>query len=331
MAGGEHLTNGPEARDGAPEDDFIARLMRLAGPRPAIPDDTRARVHASVRREWRSAVARRRALRWAIPAAVAAGLLLVAVFGGRLPLSVAPPVATVAMGDARASASGTRLVSGDAVHAGDSLAAGDGGLALAFEGGLSLRAAAHTAATIDGVDEITVSSGRVYSDSGPSNRHDRAMRVHTPVGSATDHGTQFAVGYEDGVMTVAVREGNVQVSAPRASYAADAGQKLTLQTGREAVFDEIAPYDRSWEWAAALAPPFDINERPVIEFLEWAARETGRELTFATDGARLAARAKQLSGSIAGLTPSEAIEAVLPTTRFVARIDDRRMIVTLSE
>ncbi len=64
------------------------------------------------------------------------------------------------------------------------------------------------------------------------------------------------------------------------------------------------------------APPFDIDGRPVREFLEWAARELGREIVFETPESEAEANRAVLSGSTVGLTPSEAIAAVLPTTRL---------------
>lgn len=94
----------------------------------------------------------------------------------------------------------------------------------------------------------------------------------------------------------------------------------------------MPPHDPSWDWAAALAPPFDIDRQPLIDFLQWAARETGRELVFTSDAARVAAMVNRLSGTVEGLTPSEAIDAVRPTIpSFSLRADDRRLVVSLSE
>lgn len=327
----EHSTNGAAAGNGSPNGDSIARLVRLAGPRPAIPADVQDRVHASVRKEWRHTVTRRRALRWTVPAALAASMVLAVVLGGKLPLIDGAPVATVAVADVEAGLQGNPLSAGDRVYAGDSIVTGGRGIALAFDNGLSLRLAAGTTTRVDAIDEVTLVEGRIYADTGPSSRSDRAIAVHTEVGSAFDRGTQFAVAYESDAMAVAVREGSVDVSARAASYTADAGQKLTLEPGREAVIETMPPHDRYWDWATALAPAFDIDDRPVAEFLNWAARETGRELVFASDSARLAAMATRLSGSVSGLTPEEAIEAVQPTVpRFDIRIEGRRIIVSLS-
>lgn len=327
----EHATKGAAAGNDSPRDDSIAKLMRLAGPRPAAPADVRERVHAAVKREWRHTVAARRTRRWAVPATIAAGVVLAVVLGGRVPLIDHEPVATVAV-VAGAGVQPEGLVSGDPVYPGDSITTADEGLSLAFGNGLSLRLAAHTSATVEAMDEVTVKTGTVYADTGPPDRVDRTITVHTDVGSATDHGTQFAVSYFNGAMSVAVREGSVRIDSGHEPYTAEGGEKVTLREGQDARYTKLSPHDSSWRWAAALAPTFNIDQRPVIDFLRWVARETGRELVFATDSVRLAATATRLNGSVAGLTPYQAIEAVQPTVpRFEFRVDEQRVIVRLAQ
>ena len=325
----EHSRSGASAGHD-PSDDSIAELLRLAGPRAAVPPGARARVHTAVKKEWRSNTAARRRRRWAVPASLAAAVVLAVALGGRLPLIDREPVAVVTL-VAGAGAQPHGLVAGDPLYPGDSIRTGDDGVSIAFGNGLSLRLAPHTVAVVEALDEVRLATGTLYADSGRRGRADRRITVHTDIGSATDHGTQFAVGYESGAMSVAVREGSVRIDARRAEYTADAGEKVTFRAGEEARYTELPPHDSSWRWAAALAPPFDIDRRPVIDFLHWVTRETGKELIFATDGARLAAMATRLNGSVAGLTPSEAIEAVRPTVpRFEFRVDQERVIVQLA-
>lgn len=327
----ENSRGGASAGYDTPRDDSIAKLLRLAGPRPAVPPGARERVHAAVKQEWRNSVAARRRRRWAVPASLAAAVVLAVMLGGRLPLITGEPVATVTL-VANAGVQPNSLAAGDPVYPGDSITTGDQGISLTFENGLSLRLAAHTIATVEALDEVTVTTGMVYADSGLPARADRTITVNTDIGSATDYGTQFAVAYDSGAMSVAVREGSVRIDAGQAPYTADAGDKVTFRKGEEARYTKLPAHDSSWRWASALAPPFDIDRRPVIDFLQWVARETGRELVFATDGARLAATATRLNGSVAGLTPSEAIEAVRPTVpRFQFRVDEQRVIVRLAQ
>jgi ferric-dicitrate binding protein FerR (iron transport regulator) len=326
----ERTTKDAAAGNDPPRDDSIAKLMRMAGPRPAVPPDAYTRVHAAVKREWRSAVAARRTRRWGIPAALAASVIVALVLGGRmLPMDRAP-VATVAM--TAGAGMQVHMRAGDIVYAGDSITTGKNGLSLSFDNGLSLRLAANTSATLEAIDEVIVTAGTIYADTGSRARADRMITIRTDVGSATDHGTQFAVAYDSGAMSVAVREGSVEVDAPRGSFTAEAGEKLTLDNGGKARYTKLASHDSSWQWATALAPAFDIERRPVMDFLRWVARETGKELVFETDSARLAAMSTRLSGSVAGLTPVEAIEAVQPTiSRFEFHVDEQRVIVSLAQ
>ena len=96
-----------------PREDSIARLIGLAGPRPPIPADVRARVHTAVRAEWREAAVRRRAPKWVLPAALAASFALAAVLGGRFLAPESQPVATIALAHGMTQASGARLAAGD--------------------------------------------------------------------------------------------------------------------------------------------------------------------------------------------------------------------------
>src|SRR4051812_50206285 len=53
-------------------DDAIAALVRLAGRRPSVPEDTARRVREAVHDEWMETIVRRRRTRWIGSAAVVA-------------------------------------------------------------------------------------------------------------------------------------------------------------------------------------------------------------------------------------------------------------------
>ncbi len=69
----------------------------------------------------------------------------------------------------------------------------------------------------------------------------------------------------------------------------------------------IEPSSDEWDWASNAAPDFDIDGRPVHEFLAWAGRETGLRVVFASPESAAEARRAVLSGSVAGLRPDEAL------------------------
>jgi hypothetical protein len=307
--------------------DSIAELVRLAGPRPDVPPHVQQRVHAAVHAEWRSTLRRRWTLHWGMPLALAATVILGIALSNRSPEIKAAPIATVALidgGDRLASG----LATGDPIYPGDAIATGEFGVALTGNRGLVLRLDAGTDATFESSEKLTLRNGRIYADTGQSIYGGTSVTIRTSVGSVTDVGTLFAVTHSDGDMSVAVREGRVDVSGSAGSYTAEAGDLLTLKQN-DVAFDKLPPYDSSWQWAEALAPSFDIESGTLLDFLRWAARETGKELVFENDDARVAATGTRLHGSISGLTPSEAIESVLPTTKFGSgyRIDERRIVI----
>jgi hypothetical protein len=76
----------------------------------------------------------------------------------------------------------------------------------------------------------------------------------------------------------------------------------------------MSTHGRQWSWVEALAPEFEIEDRPLGDFLQWAARETGRELQITDDRARSVVERTRLRGSVRGLTPLEALERVLRST-----------------
>jgi ferric-dicitrate binding protein FerR (iron transport regulator) len=301
--------------------------MRLAGPRPAVPPQVQKRVYDAVQAEWRSTLRQRRTMRWGVPAALAASVLLAVALSNRGPEVRSAPIAMVALAEGNAGAS-AGISPGDPVYPGDTIATGDGGLALTVRNGLSLRFDEGTTATFDSIGELTLQEGRIYADTGSSVYDARSITVRTRVGSARDVGTRFAVAYADGDMSVAVREGRVDVSHSRGTYTADAGQLLKLGSGADVALDQISIYDSSWDWAAALAPAFDLENHSLLDFLKWAARETGKELVFENDATRLAATGIRPRGSTEGFTPIEAIDSVLATTRLGYRVDARQIVIS---
>ena len=78
-----------------------------------------------------------------------------------------------------------------------------------------------------------------------------------------------------------------------------------------AIWPSVAVHGDAWRWAEAGAPPFAIEGRSLDEFLAWAARETGRNLVYASADAARESEQTRLKGSVAGLSPEAAVAAVL--------------------
>jgi hypothetical protein len=330
------------------DEQTMARLLRLAGPRPPVPADIEDRVYArvfeewrnsstqpeparvydTVHREWTKSTRRRLVRRWALPLALAASVALAValLFEPGEPDAVVLPVGTVA----RVVHAGGGVLPdvGDEVFPGEVLETGAGdGVSLALADAVSLRMGENSRLEIVAAGHYRLDHGRLYADSGDFVYRDRNLHIETALGAVTDIGTQFMVLAGDERLEVAVREGRVDVVNDATTHIAVAGERLTMDAAGDATVVDIDAYDSDWAWAANLSPAFDIENKSLLDFLRWAARETGRELVFEDQELRMTAMRTDLHGSVAGFRPLEAVDSVLSTTSFRYRIEAGRIIV----
>jgi len=325
----------------------LADLLKLAGERPEIPLGIESRVYHQVQQEWRASttepngekayrsvhsswrrkIFRRSLLRWIIPLGVTATAALVVVLSAP---SVQVPVQTVAT-VSRVVGSGQisrQYSNGMSVNAGDVISTGpDEGLSLLLARGESLRIGANTQIRIDGKDRFTLSGGRIYADTGLFVYRQDGLKIDTEFGQVTDVGTQFSVTADTDGLDVAVREGRVNIDNRGDLYSARLGERLILRNGQGASVDTIDSHDEYWNWVTDLAPEFDLQNKSLLDFLKWAARETGRELAFDSNDSRLFAMRTDVHGSVVGLTPDEALEAILVTTTVHYRIGEDSIVI----
>ena len=326
------------------DEETMERLLRLAGPRPPIPDDVEQRVYDRVYSEWATSTrapegervyakvhrdwSRRRAVRrWAVPVALAASLIFAVTLLVRPP----PPASRLPVGTVAkivgGPASGVPAIGGT-VYAGDRLTTGDGqGLSLALYNAGSLRLDADTVLVVDANNRFRLEAGRIYADTGDFVYPEHELVIETQLGDVTDVGTQFSVQIIAGGLDIAVREGRVDVQNGQVEATAVAGEYLKLRQDGAADIEALDPYDSYWDFAQALAPAFEIEDKSLLEFLRWAARESGRELVFENDELRMAAMRIDLHGSVADFKPLDAVQSVLAGTRFRYRIEPQRIVI----
>ncbi len=143
-------------------------------------------------------------------------------------------------------------------------------------------------------------------------------------------GTQYEVRLVDSGTRIRVREGRVQFSAPGGvRVVGEAGTQLTILADGEARSEAIARSGADWSWIGRVAPQFAIENRTLPEFLQWASRELGQEVVYATPASRAEAAAIRLRGSIEGLAPDAALAAVLSTTRLTSVERDGHILIEL--
>jgi hypothetical protein len=146
------------------------------------------------------------------------------------------------------------------------------------------------------------------------------LRITTVVGEIEHTGTAFEVMSNDHSVRIRVREGRIRFVEANATLSAVAGTELLAVPGASVAQRPVDTYGRDWQWIAALAPDYDIEGHPLIDFLQWASRELGRKLNFSDTHARQIAEQTILHGSVRGQLPVDALGNVLSTTSLAYEI-----------
>lgn len=306
-----------------PEDE-IAALIRLAGRRPAVPEEVAARVRAAAHEHWREGLRRRARVRWLwTGAALAAAALVILAVVLRVDTSAPPIPQKLVQIELRYGPVGIR--DGE-------IETGEGGrVAVRLLSGHSVRLDSDSRLRILGRTALALDRGTVYVDSGARTRAAEPLLLRTPWGVVRETGTQYEVRVRRGSLRIRVREGLVVLrAADGAIHGVGAAQELEMDGRKLSATREIATHGPEWGWTAGLAPMPDLEGLSARAFLETIAREGGWRLEFADpETARLAAETT-LQGSAEGLTPEQALEAVLPACGMSHRILFGRLIVDRS-
>jgi ferric-dicitrate binding protein FerR (iron transport regulator) len=315
------------------DDSSIETLVRLAGERDAPSAQAFDRARAAAFASWREGLratenARSRPRRGVWWAAAAASLSL--ALGGAWYWSASRPgiVARVAAvsGDVRLSGARAGIPAEDrAVLAGQTIDTRSGRVALAF-GALSLRVDRDTRLRLDAPDRVALLEGSIYVDSGGVNAA-TALSIATPAGDVRHIGTQFLVNVAGRVTSVRVREGRVTLGAQGAGHAVSAGEKLEVDGARSQLVGAQVSHGAEWEWAAMITPAFDVENRPLAEFLAWLAREHGWQLSYADATQQSRAQFVRLHGSLDGLDAHAMLERVSLITGIPLVLRDGALLV----
>ena len=175
-------------------------------------------------------------------------------------------------------------------------------------------------------DRVELLRGAIYVDSGRDGAT-APLVVVTPYGSVRHVGTQYEVRMLETELSVSVREGRIGLERKDASLQGAAGEQLVVSSGGNVRREVIAADAADWSWIAQVTPPYEIDQRPLVEFLAWAGRELGREVVFATPAAQAEAGQVILRGSVTGLTPDQAVDAVLVSTPLHAERVDGQLVI----
>ena len=334
----DHSTS-PEDRA---EEAKIERVLQAAGARAQPSQAVRDAVRAAAREEWSAMVAARRSQRRRVVGLSIAASVVVAAFAvwmARSVISPAPAVRVASIGHVaghveiagswgqkHAAAENEALLSGQKLITG-----ADGRVALALANGVSVRIDHDTRIQFADTHRALMTTGGVYVDSPGVTTAERRLRIETPVGAVEHLGTQYEARFASPSLRVRVREGRVALTPAKGILqSGGAGEQLTVGANGEVNRMPIDTHGGEWEWVSNLATTMDIDGRPLNEFLQWAARELGQPVVFATPESEAEAAKVVLSGSVDGLPPKDALAAVLSTTRLRHTEADDRIVISLN-
>lgn len=321
-------------RDAKFEED-VSRLVRLASRREAAPEAVTGRVYAGVHAHWRRRLQTKRRHRVLVGiAAVLAGMAVMTIAGRSLSPRIArtPPVASrapvaflehTAGGELWASASGPleALATGAGVKADTWLETRESGrAALRIAGGASIRLDTNTRVQVQSASVLLLDRGALYVDTGVDDR--ASLEIRTAHGVVQHLGTQFEVQVAPDRTRVRVREGSVVLVREKGRREATAGTELAVGNDGRMLRSDVTTYGPLWAWVEQSAPELKIEGQPLEALLRTVARETGWTIRFVSESTARAAAGVTLHGSAAGLTPSETLEAILPTCNLTMRLKD---------
>jgi len=173
--------------------------------------------------------------------------------------------------------------------------------------------------------------GRVFVDSvgdGVTLETEAGIRVE-------DVGTQFAVAVDNGDVEVGVREGRVDITFDQQTVAAEAregiGEIVIVGPDRTVSRTPVKSTDARWNWIHEATPAFELDAATVHDFLVWATREVGLELSFASEVAWARASRVTLHGSPVeadgmGRAAIREILETVPSLRVVESADHRLIV-----
>jgi hypothetical protein len=317
--------------------DDVSRLVKLGGLRPPPPDERLERLRTAAHAEWIHVVAYRRRRRVTVAAVGIAAAVLLAVRlvpdrdrdgnSGGPALTATLTSATGAVQRApRAATEPVSLRNGDGVTATDRISTLETVVAaFALANGATLRVNERTSVLIESPSVVTVEQGAVYIDTGGASAG-AAIEVRTALGVIRDIGTQFEVDVTERRTRVRVRDGEIVFTRNRVDTRAGRGTQL-VAAGDGVASSSVPVFGAEWEWIGRLPSSFDLGTHTLMEFLTWVARETGYTVAFESEDLAEKVRRMTVQGSVDGLTPDEALEAVLPATGLEYGVTNGRVTI----
>ena len=177
---------------------------------------------------------------------------------------------------------------------------------------------------------VRLKRGELYVNIPPGARASDSFTVLTQAGEFRHLGTQFALAVIDDSTRLRVREGSVQWRAGHGESTVNAGTEMLIDRDLGSQRSPIEVAGGHWAWAETMAPEVDIENRPLDEFLDWVARETGRKLVISDDATRRQVATIRMHGNVHGLEPLQALKAVMASTSLKLELPEGAIRVSFA-
>ncbi len=321
-------------------DEAFAELLGKAPPRSVPPATDEALIREAVHAEWQLVSGRHVRRRHITTFAMAASVLLAVFVSLNLLRDPVNDFRTQQMamiekqfGEIYVNSRNVNAIEMAAIEGGAVVKTGSAsGLALGWHDGGSLRIDENTMVVFEAVNQIYLDYGRVYFDSeqGPLSSRP-AIRGAVELSIRTDHGvlrhlgTQYMAQVGADALVISVRDGVVSIDG-NVIARASAGQQFAISASGSLSISDTNGID-DWEWVENATPAVNLNGRFVAEALEWVSRESGRTISYASDGAEMLAKQAQLRGDME-LPPTRALEIFMMTVDLNARIEGEVIVVS---
>ena len=297
--------------------DAVERLLELAGPRRAPVDDRYDRARELARTVWLDEVRRTRRIRFARVTALSLAAAAVLVVGGQWRAAGHRHSDRCDRGDPQWRAAPARL----AVTTDPAMRT-----ALQLASGIELRLDVNSEIALADASTISLVRGALFVDTGSATGPNRWIAVRTPLGTVRDVGTSFEVRLIGDLpaeagrsLRVRVRDGIVRLTTTRGAENAERGGELVATESGAIARATASVTGEDWDWVTLAAAPFDLDGKTLADFLAWVTREGGWELRFQNEALARSASTIVINGSVDGLTPLQALRAVLATCGLTHR------------
>ena len=285
-----------------PLDDLLGGLQPRRAPPPAV----QARAYANVHASW---VAQRRRV-WQRYGAMAAAA---AVMAFAVNVWMFQPAASDLCFQA---ARGADLWAGDRhVAGGETSFCVSPGTRVQAErtsrivdaAGVEFRLRAGSDVEWQSADRLHLHGGALHT----ATRGQASLVINTSFGTVADIGTVFTTSVDSDRLTVALREGSVQIDTPRGRHVAavhdGAGERVTIDQER-IVAEPFRAIDATLDWIFDAHPGYVDTDAQVV--LGAIARDLGLVLTYASPEVQARVAGTELVGSLSGLGPRQALAVV---------------------